>query len=62
MTVGARGFRPQPMQLSPVARRLSLGVLGVYGLLAFVLPFLVLVFRPRRIESPTSPRVRDAAV
>jgi iron(III) transport system permease protein len=45
VTVGSRGFRPQPMHLSPTVRRLSLGVLGLYGLLAFALPFLVLVWR-----------------
>jgi iron(III) transport system permease protein len=45
VTVGARGFRPQPMRLSAGPRRGALAVLAVYGLLAFALPFLVLTWR-----------------
>ncbi|HEX3615115.1 MAG TPA: iron ABC transporter permease [Solirubrobacteraceae bacterium] len=44
VTVGSRGFRPELIKLRPWPRRLAVSGVGLYALIAIVLPILVLLW------------------
>jgi iron(III) transport system permease protein len=44
VTVGSRGFRPRTVPLPRWLRRSAIGVLALYGIVGFVLPFAILIW------------------